>query len=266
MPGDKRAIHPSGIGITFSEGAHTYIDDEGWNYTSGTSFLKQFFPVFDSDKIATEKAAKDGVSKQSILDDWKEAGIYGTRVHENCENQFLGNMAAIHQPRYQKELVAFQTAWRTVEWLKSEFTLIGCELIVFHPKWYISGTIDLLMYDQRRNVYMLLDWKTNKAIYSSGFDGAKAFGVIDHLDDCNLVNYGLQLSLYERLMREGGYIPRDAAVERCLIHIPPMSETPKFMSTNDYSREIVEMVLDRAYNIPFNEQSAHLADSVGCNV
>lgn len=41
MPGDTKAKHPRGLGITFTEEDHSYVDEYGVEYTSGTTLVQR---------------------------------------------------------------------------------------------------------------------------------------------------------------------------------------------------------------------------------
>jgi hypothetical protein len=58
-PMTKKAYHPSGLSVTFDERPHTYtVDQTGQVLTSGTTFIDQFFPKFESEKVARKCAGK----------------------------------------------------------------------------------------------------------------------------------------------------------------------------------------------------------------
>lgn len=243
MPSDVISYHPSGLQITFREDEHSYTDGRGHQYTSGTGFLKNFFPPFDTAKVSGIVAQKEGKTPEQVQAEWKAAGESGTRLHENCENQFLGRSERFHQPATRDEYTSFVCAYNTVEMLQNKYELIGCELIVFSPRYYIAGTIDLLMYSKELNTYFFLDWKRCKAIRDTGFDGETAYHPIAHLQNCNLIKYGLQQALYNRIAVTEGYLPANATVERWLIHIGPGMTEAVFIPLPDYRLEILEMML-----------------------
>jgi hypothetical protein len=249
MPQTSIATHPSGLQITFHEEGHQYIDSAKQHYTSGTGLLKPYFPPFEADKVAAIVAERENKTIEQVKAEWEWASESGTRLHENCENQFKNRFDLFHQPQNENELAAFQCAFNTVQTLQTQLRWIGCELIVFDPRMYIAGTIDLLMYDPARDVYLILDFKKCKAIYSQGFNGEKAHHPISYLESCNQTKYGLQLSLYQFIMQANGYLPPQAKVERFLIHFAPMAAEPVFIPTPDYRKEVLEVLLWNAYDM-----------------
>ena len=96
MPSCSKAKNPQGIIIEFFEDTHKYksiIDGKEINYVSGTTFLGKFFKPFDpTGEITARCAKKEGVTVEEIKARWAEKGrqscIFGTRVHETCEDVF----------------------------------------------------------------------------------------------------------------------------------------------------------------------------------
>lgn len=119
MPGDTKAKHPRGLGITFTEEDHSYVDEYGVEYTSGTTLVHRGFEEFDAQRAAEAKSAKTGVPASEYLREWdakrEEASRNGTRMHENCENQILGRYDKLHAPQDDAERVEFRAAWGEVE-------------------------------------------------------------------------------------------------------------------------------------------------------
>ena len=117
------------------------------------------------------------------------------------------------------------------------------EKIVFSPFYKIAGCIDLIAV--KGNDVFLGDWKTNEVIKKENPYQSCAVYSLQHLADCDYVKYSLQLSMYERILRSGGYIPEGASVKRMLIHIPPGADKPEFIETPDVNREMAEILLDK---------------------
>jgi len=99
MP-DKTAHHPDGHHvIKFGEKWHTYTDQNGTSYTSGTKFVGQFFPKFDmvamSEKCsAGENPKYKGREPEEIRAEWSAEGdrgrTEGTLVHNYAEGLMCG--------------------------------------------------------------------------------------------------------------------------------------------------------------------------------
>lgn len=221
MPGDTKAKHPRGLGITFTEEDHSYVDEYGVEYTSGTTLVHRGFEAFDAQRAAEAKSAKTGVPASEYLREWdakrEEASRNGTRMHENCENQILGRYDKLHAPQDDAERVEFRAAWGEVERIRAGgFERLEPEKIIFSPRFRVSGSIDLLC-TRGGGRYLILDWKRVKGIEYGGFRGKTGTHIATrHLADCNFVHYSLQLSIYEQILRLEGYIEPDAEVDKWL--------------------------------------------------
>ena len=63
----------------------------------------------------------------------------------------------------------------------------------------LAGTIDLMIYNSKKNRIYLIDWKTNLKIKKYGYNqGVKYPGNL--IDDCNFNKYQLQLSMYQYIL------------------------------------------------------------------
>ena len=247
MPATQQDRHPSGLLITFEEEGHKYYDSWDREYTSVTTLLHDYFPKFNAKEKAAEIAVKRGTTPQALIAEWDrnrdEACAYGTRVHENAEWRMKGGNQA-HTPLNAKEVAAFETAAATVDYLKTQYQFIAAEKIVFSPRYRIAGTIDLLMSDGQRLI--IFDYKTNKLIRMSSDFNQWGDKPIQHLPDCEFTKYTLQLSLVEFLMRQEGYLPEGALVDREIVHFPPMERAGKRMKTPYWETEIKDLILDFA--------------------
>jgi len=220
----KTAVHPSGITITFTEEDHKYVDSRGMPYKSVTTFIHENFPVFDTEGISAKYAAKRGLNQEDVKREWKENGeraaAYGTRVHAFAEAKLCGY--EIPQPTDEMDCASFEAVRAYIENdLLKHNTFLESEKIIFSPKLYLSGTIDLLVKDRSGRLF-ILDWKTNKELklgngYQSGL------GCLEHLDDCNFVHYSIQLNLYRRLLEDEGYFrsAKDAGMALLFVRRSP---------------------------------------------
>lgn len=221
MPGDATAVHPNGTVVTFTESDHSYIDNMGMDYTSVTTLIHGGFPAFNAQAAAARKSIRTGRTPQSYIDEWEEnrtrAALMGTRMHENCEYQILGQYDRMHQPTDANEKKRFAGAWDEVTaMLASQPRSIEPEKIIFSPRYVLAGSIDLLM-QRRDETFVIGDWKLLKELKKHGFNGETGnIFATHHLENCNYNHYSLQLSIYQMLLKMEGYIPRDAMVERWL--------------------------------------------------
>lgn len=256
----KTAHAPDGTQIHFSADDHRYwtpLTNSQTNevheveYESVTSLLKRFYQPFDAQTIADRIAARDGTTPDALKAKWKEAGRVachqGTRVHEICEDALTGKPPR-HQPETDKERALMAAGWTFAIDAMKRGMVVAVEQIVFSMRYRVAGTMDWAMFDASGKLW-LLDWKTNKEIRTTGFNGATMIEPLMHLPDCELYRYALQLLTYEWLLRAGKWITRDAPVGRGVIHL---TETgARFVPTPDLRDEVLSLMLNRESEVPF---------------
>ena len=246
----KKAYHPDKKSfIIFKEKYHQYIDNLGVSYTSGTTFIKPFFPKFDmiamSEKCATGDNPKyAGRNPEEIRAEWKAKGERGSSEGDNTHEYAEGIMAGwdtseLPKPISERCMQLFKQVDKIAAWLKSKYQFIEAEKIVFSPHLGIAGMVDLIMLDPATQEILILDWKTNKEISTENFH-QNALNLIEHLQDTAVSKYSLQLSLYQYIMIKENYFPEAKGYRRALIHITPMS--PVTIKTEYCGYEIKEML------------------------
>jgi hypothetical protein len=222
MPATSTANHPSGASITFTESDHSYIDNLGHRYTSGTAVVKRCFAPFNAVEVSAAMARRDGTDAAEIRAAWKAKGAaacrLGTRVHEVCEDALLGRPPR-NQPESERERLLMNAGWAHAKAMLDDFDVLAVELIIFSPQWYVAGTVDILLRHKRSGTLFVADWKTNEKLRTEGYKGALGTGAAAALPDCEMSKYSLQLSIYEQVLRHEGYIAADAPVQRLLLHI-----------------------------------------------
>jgi len=227
----KTAYHPNGKHvITFREDRHTYIDNQGSRYLSGTGFVGRFFPKFDAVAIS-KKCSKGknpkyaGRPPEDIRAEWlaeaKRGSSEGDNTHMYAEGLISGwppgNLPA---PISDRCSALFVQVERAVAGLLKRFVFIAAEMIIFSPDLGLSGMVDLVMFDPATNEILILDWKQNKEIKTENiWQSGKA--PIDHLEASDKSKYSLQLSTYQYIIDREGYFPGVAGYRRALIHITP---------------------------------------------
>jgi len=101
--------------------------------------------------------------------------------------------------------------------LLERFRIVAAEQIIFSPTMGLAGQADLIMADDAAKQGIILDWKSNEKIT----DDAGAFGnmlpPIEHLTDADVVKYGLQLALYEKMLVDEGFYPEFSGYRKSLI-------------------------------------------------
>jgi len=240
----KEVFH-NGQKCTFDYDKHIYTVN-GQNLTSGTTFIKQFFPEFDGPAIAEKIAPDRGTTPAELLAEWKEKGDRasgeGHMVHSYAEWMFDPNSDP-GLPPYAIE--ADRVGLLTVQLLKAcdklqekYFEPIEAEKIIFSPGLGVAGTIDLLMKDPARRV-IILDWKTNEELTTSN---PFQFGLppVEDLEDANLNHYALQLSLYQYILEVENYFPAGQEYKRLIVHL---TEDNHYLYSVKYLKDKIEDML-----------------------
>ena len=237
----RSAVNPKSEVIIFDDSDHSYMAGS-WQLISVTQFIKQFTPEFDAVAVAAKCAGKGkyaGLAADEILYKWQVEGDRGRReghnLHRFCEC-ILGGYP-VPTPTNTRESKLFGTAVKAIEALQCQFIFMAAEIIIFSTSMGIAGTVDLLMYDPKTNEILILDWKQNKVITPwNTWDNM--LDPIDHLHACDTIKYGLQLSIYERILKE--YYP-GRNFRKAFIHITPNGFYP-YAVRRDYQPEIERML------------------------
>jgi len=186
--------------LQFDEASHTYTYD-GRKLVSVTQFLGRFFEIFDGPKIArrvvTHPNSKyHGRDPDELVAEWeansRQARELGTLLHNNIQQQLVDGEV---RGERSDEFHHFEAFIAGKDWRP-----LMVEERVCCPEAGIAGTVDAVFEDPSGDV-IICDWKRAKKMK---FDNRwqKAKPPIQHLDDCDLSKYSLQLSLYRHLLRE----------------------------------------------------------------
>lgn len=247
MPSCSTAKNPRGVTITFTESDHKYtsiVDGKEINYISGTTFISKFFPPFDPTGCITRACArKRGLTVEALKQQWREKAdkscVFGTKIHESVEDTLHGNPLR-NKPLDTKEELTMKNAVNLGHKVLERFDILGIEKIIFDERLKIAGTMDLFVKSKQNGRYWIFDHKTNASIDKENKYNKFGLHPIEHVPDTNFYHYQMQLQLYEYLLKEVGYIPKDADVGKCLFHIT--EKGVKTYQLGDYSKEIVSMV------------------------
>lgn len=234
----------------FDSTNHTYtIKETGQRLTSVTTVIKRFTPPFDAPVMAQsmidkKKPAYIGMTVNEIIKQWKEkaelAAYEGTLLHEYLE-QWPEKKGYGFHPRTYRVLLMSKQVDKLFPKLLKRFRLVAAEKIVFSEKLGVAGQIDLVMADDQINEGIIIDWKTN---YKTLTDKENGFGMmlepIDHLKNCDLVRYGLQLAIYEKILSEENFYPKFNGYRKALVHI--REAMGKVVKVDNYPNEIKELI------------------------
>jgi hypothetical protein len=238
----KTASH-HGQTCYFDEKDHKYfVKDQ--ELLSVTKFKGSFFPDFDKEKVARAYAKKHGLDVGGVLADWEAKGEVGRDrghlLHAYAEEAFTLPFA----PNMPENLALLVKAIDiAVTQLSKKYTFLAAEKIVFSTALGLAGQIDLLMQENpctgKKSDVIILDWKTDKAIEKENV-WRRALPPIEHLDDCNFAEYGVQMNIYERIMREEKYFPEGTVYRKGLIHLTEGG--PVWYKVPDMQEEVGRML------------------------
>jgi hypothetical protein len=261
MPPTQTATNPkTKTTITFRESDHSYIDDSGARYASGTGLVSCFFPHFDTDAHAHRISVRQNVTPEAIKAEWKakadDACAYGTLVHAYAEAIIKGMQTPI--PNTQREITAFRAVDKAVVGINRLYNILGAEKIIFAECAHLAGTIDMPVKRKRDGMLGILDWKTNASIEMTPRFPGHGYSPIQHIPDCNANHYRLQFAVYAHIMRIGQYVALDQPFSNGIIHIPQLSDNPVWIPITDAMPEADAMIKcwERGYfnqELPANE-------------
>lgn len=199
------------MSIKFRPEFHQYesIDDDKINWLSVTSIVSNFKEAFDakqmSEKVSKNKRSKwYGLTPEEIRDAWnneaKRSTDLGSWYHDQREKDLVsfktidveGSSLKIVAPIYMADGSKIAPDQKLEEGIYPE-------LMVYLKSAGICGQSDLVeIINGKVNI---TDYKTNKEIKKEGFKNwegvvKKMLFPLNHLDDCNLNHYTIQLSLY----------------------------------------------------------------------
>lgn len=156
--------------INFDELSHTYTNDKGQVYLSGSVYAKRFDKEFPADVISKKMADKSGVDQQHILDAWRakadvSAG-FGTALHLALENyaKYSDMAKTLDKPYDLHDHPVINKC--VVDFFKGrEKEIALTEALVIDHERRLAGTIDrLLLVDKKKKVCRVQDYKTNAEI------------------------------------------------------------------------------------------------------
>lgn len=233
--------------IIFNEQRHTY-SYEGVYFDSVTRVLNKLKPEFKRDEIATRTSIKTGKSTQEILKSWdltsKQALEKGTAIHTYAEEILLKKEITLTQlqKRVLVETKAFDRFWQVAG---AFYIPKHIEYIVGDTEFRIAGTIDAVLFDEKGQKYYLFDWKTGRRYRTNNGYGKTLKAPFDHLDNCELTNHSLQLSLYRLI------IERNTDLEMGGMYIIHLSDEYEVHEATDYSKELLDW-LKNSRKLPSN--------------
>lgn len=173
-------------------------------YKACTSWIKTFFNKFDPNSVIDEMMASPkweqnkyyGMSKQDIMDMWKENGkissVFGINIHKYIENYYNQKPnITTHTPIEVQYFHNFSNDHSYLIPYRTEFK-------IYHMELQLSGCVDMIYKNEEGN-YDIYDWKITKDIKYHGY-GKKGLGICNIFEDCNYTHYSLQLNIYKYIL------------------------------------------------------------------
>lgn len=196
--------HPRDEHVQFFEEPHIY-KIHGWNgnVISVTTFIHKFFPEFNSEVMAEKvilsgNVKYQGMTKEEIIEMWKkngrDASSLGTAMHKAIE-EYINSPCTLPETI---EIRYFLNFWDHITSLG--YTPYRTEWIVYDEHCGIAGSIDFVLRHPQGG-FVVCDWKRSKEIKCSN-KWSKGYPPLDHLDDCNLHHYALQLNCYRNILEK----------------------------------------------------------------
>lgn len=198
--------------LIFKEEGHIYESDPPINWTSVTKVIEGVCPIFDSKFQAIQSSMNHkskwfGIGPDNIKDIWDfenlRSTIAGTWVHNKFENELIDKGYKMWEGL---KLKVFPSKYENgIKTAPPQELVDGVypEHFIYNEKLHICGQADVVIV--RNGIVDIIDYKTNKKIeeHSYGWDRGWPTMMkepVNHLEDCNLFHYGLQLGMYMRLI------------------------------------------------------------------
>lgn len=258
------------MSLIFKDEGHIYesVDpNEKIQWTSVTSLIHKFKQPFDADAVA-EKCSKNkkskwyGLTPKKIKEIWnkenKRAVTLGSYYHDqrekdltDCETLTINGVPLPVIPPRVEDGIKYAPSQKLIPGVYPEH-------FVYLKSAGICGQADYVdVVDGRINI---MDYKTNKEIKEHGYtnwEGVTTMleGPLSHIEDCNLMHYTLQMSVYMYIMLK--HNPRLKPGKMTLRHIIFEKEGEDeygypITKYDDNGDPVVEDVVE--YEVPYMKQ------------
>jgi hypothetical protein len=199
------------MAIVFKPETHSYVSidpNENISWTSVTSVISKFKKPFDADTIAlksskNKKSKWYGMTPDAIKEAWKSesnrAMSLGTWYHGQRERDILSCESISREDIVVPVFKPIESDGIKKAPDQKLGNGVYPEHMVYLKSAGLCGQADRVeVVNGKVNIY---DYKTNKEIKSTGYTNwegitDKMLDPVNHLDDCNLNHYSLQLSFY----------------------------------------------------------------------
>lgn len=246
------------IEVDYDDSTHTYRL-KNKIYRSATTIVSQFYVEFDTKERSQYMADRYGKDSEYWKQEWKRVNNIsldrGNGIH-NEQEDFLYNrgFTSVTGPRiYRVYNLKEETGRDSNRGINVSSLADGCypELKLWRHDWCIAGRADKPTIETIGKIRYahIEDYKTNKILHTQGYWDArhpeprKMLAPIDHLDDCEMTHYTLQLSIYQYMLEYFGFKP---GIRRIIHFLHPIEGlgTPKpVIHELPYLRKEVEAML-----------------------
>lgn len=195
--------------ILFDQSTHTYRTTENEEFTSVTKLLSKYKQPFDQTTVAL-KASRNkkgkwyGMKPEEIVDVWKKESERSVQLGNWYHNQREADILECNSITYNNSLLpvfscSYDESGNKVATSQKLDEGVYPEFFLYLPSAGIAGQSDRVTIANGK--VDILDYKTNKEIKSQSFKNyegisQKMLYPLNHLDDCNLNHYTIQLSVY----------------------------------------------------------------------
>jgi ATP-dependent exoDNAse (exonuclease V) beta subunit len=258
--------------LIFEPQTHTYKTNQNEEYVSVTKLLSRYKQPFDAPSAAlkasrNKKSKWYGMQPQDIVDVWNGESQRSIRLgnwyHDQRERDllecktisYMENTLTVHKCLYDEDGMKVATDQRISEGVYPEFFL-------YLPSAKIAGQSDRVTVANGR--VDILDYKTNKEIKTQSYKNyegisQKMLYPLNHLDDCNLNHYTVQLSIYMYIILRHNpmYHPGELTLHHIIFEEDYDRDPygyPIYLKDDDGNFKIKEVI---PYKVPYLKDEVH---------
>lgn len=197
--------------LEFDEEKHKYTV-KGRELTPTSDMIKNFYDEFPKNTMSIRYANSRNLDVRDVIGAWDGAGdtacTHGTKVHNYLEDYtraiFIEENDEIRYAENKQELAGLQYISDKCL-LRENFIPIVPELQMYSEKYGYAGTADLPLWDVRKGLIRISDWKTNsKPLIETAFAKPMKKPFSDLLSN-SYGKYCLQLCFYQILLEDAGF-------------------------------------------------------------
>lgn len=189
-----------------------------------TQIISKYKKPFDSGMFSERIAKKEGIDQETVIEKWNFekdfANHKGEEFHRYVENFLDRKKISIDRDsirNFYKKYPDFYNQ-KSVDdyilkmanmisqfknfysWYSEKYKNLKSEFVIGDKIAKIAGMVDNLSIKNENKKLVIFDYKTNKTINKKNKYGEKLIYPLDHLDNCELVNYSLQIWLYRLIL------------------------------------------------------------------